>query len=155
MSGCCSDSACGSAGRAMPPDFRRALWIALWANLAMFGVELAAGWRADSVSLLADAVDFFGGAANYGLSLAVLALAAVWRARAALVKGLSMGVVGAAALPVNVAVMLAAFGVSCTHRAWPDLAVAAIMAMLGLRAAHSVLEQARRELHAPPRAVSA
>mgnify|MGYP006200183553 CR=1 FL=1 len=61
------------------PAWRRALWIALVLNLAMFVVELAAGLQADSVSLLADAVDFFGDAANYGLSLAVLAMALHWR----------------------------------------------------------------------------
>ncbi|MEZ5646871.1 MAG: cation transporter [Burkholderiaceae bacterium] len=56
----------------------------------MFFVELAAGWQAGSVSLLADAVDFAGDAANYGLSLAVLSMAVVWRSRAALVKGSTM-----------------------------------------------------------------
>ncbi|MGH8444830.1 MAG: cation transporter [Solimonas sp.] len=94
MSACCSDSACGGTPRAIPPRYRRVLWIALLANLAMFGVEMAAGWNAGSVSLLADAVDFFGDAANYGLSLAVLSMAIAWRSRAALVKGLSMGAYG-------------------------------------------------------------
>ena len=60
----------------------------------MFCVEIAGGIMAGSVSLLADAVDFAGDAANYGLSLAVLAMGLVWRARAALVKGLSMGAYG-------------------------------------------------------------
>ncbi|MGH8458741.1 MAG: cation transporter, partial [Nevskiales bacterium] len=54
------------------------------------GIEFGAGWRADSVSLLADAVDFLGDAANYGLSLFVLAMLPVWRSRAALLKGLTM-----------------------------------------------------------------
>jgi Co/Zn/Cd efflux system component len=68
----------------------------------MFGVELLGGWKAGSVSLLADAVDFFGDAANYGVSLFVLGLAPIWRSRTALVKGLTMGgyglfVLGAAA----------------------------------------------------------
>jgi Co/Zn/Cd efflux system component len=70
------------------------LWVALLINLVMFLVELAGGLQAASVSLLADAVDFFGDAANYGMSLAVLGLALRWRARAALVKGLSMGAFG-------------------------------------------------------------
>jgi len=74
--------------------YRRILIIALVANAAMFVVELASGLRADSVSLLADAVDFAGDAANYGLSLAVLSMAAVWRSRAALIKGCSMGAYG-------------------------------------------------------------
>ena len=58
---------------------------------AMFLVEIIGGLQSGSVSLLADAVDFAGDAANYGLSLAVLSLGLGWRARAALVKGLSMG----------------------------------------------------------------
>lgn len=70
------------------------LWIALWINAFMFGVEIIGGMLAGSVSLLADAVDFAGDAANYGLSLAVLTMGLAWRARAALVKGLSMGAFG-------------------------------------------------------------
>jgi Co/Zn/Cd efflux system component len=64
----------------------------------MFVVELAGGWQASSVSLLADAVDFFGDAVNYGVSLAVLGLSLRWRAGAAMLKGLSMGVFGVAVL---------------------------------------------------------
>ncbi len=60
----------------------------------MFVVELVSGWRAGSVSLLADAIDFFGDAANYGVSLAVLGLSLAWRARAAALKGLTMGAFG-------------------------------------------------------------
>ena len=70
------------------------LWSALIINAAMFGIEGAAGLHASSVSLLADALDFFGDAANYGISLLVLGMALTWRARAALLKGLSMGAFG-------------------------------------------------------------
>lgn len=72
------------------PRYRRILWIALLVNAAMFVLELGAGLRSGSASLLADAIDFLGDAANYGLSLWVLAMALTWRARAALVKGASM-----------------------------------------------------------------
>lgn len=70
--------------------YRRVLWVALAANAAMFFVEVAAGLHSGSVALLADAIDFAGDAANYALSLAVLAAALHWRARAAIVKALSM-----------------------------------------------------------------
>ena len=76
------------------PRYRRVLWAALLANAAMFIVEIAAGVQSNSVSLLADAVDFFGDAANYGLSLFVLGMAMRWRARAAWLKGLTMGAFG-------------------------------------------------------------
>jgi Co/Zn/Cd efflux system component len=94
MSDSCSSHGCAAPPASQSPRYRRVLWIALLINLAMFGVELAGGLQAGSVSLLADAVDFFGDAANYGMSLAVLGLALRWRARAALVKGLSMGAFG-------------------------------------------------------------
>jgi Co/Zn/Cd efflux system component len=70
--------------------FRVALWIALAVNLAMFVVEVAAGLAAGSSALQADAVDFLGDAANYGISLLVLGLAAHWRSGSALLKGVSM-----------------------------------------------------------------
>ena len=52
------------------------------------------GVSADSRSLMADAVDFLGDAANYALTLSVLAMGALWKARAAMVKGLTMGIYG-------------------------------------------------------------
>jgi Co/Zn/Cd efflux system component len=191
------------AGGAEVPGYRRVLWIALVVNALMFVLEFASGLAAGSVSLLADAIDFFGDAANYGLSLFVLSMALTWRARAAMLKAasmllfgvlvlaraiwgathgaapeaLTMGVVGTLALAANlgvawllyafregdanmrsvwlctrndaisnVAVMLAAVGVFGTGTAWPDLAVAAVMALLAISAGFSVLRQARREL---------
>ncbi|KRD23868.1 cation transporter [Acidovorax sp. Root267] len=185
------------------PRYRRILWIALVVNAAMFVVELGAGTRSGSASLLADAIDFLGDAANYGLSLWVLAMALTWRARAALVKGASMlafgvfvigrvawgawqgtppepftmGGVGLLALAANLgvaallyayregdanmrgvwlctrndalgnlAVMGAALGVLGTGTAWPDLAVAAVMAGLAISGGLSVISQARHEL---------
>ena len=72
------------------PRWRRVLWIALIANAAMFVVEMVAGVAADSRSLQADALDFFGDAANYAISLGVAGMALAWRARAALVKAATM-----------------------------------------------------------------
>ena len=72
------------------PRYRRVLWIALVVNAVMFGVEVAAGVQAGSLSLLADAIDFAGDALNYGVSLAVLAAALAWRSRAAIAKALAM-----------------------------------------------------------------
>jgi Co/Zn/Cd efflux system component len=72
------------------PRYRKILWAALIINLAMFGIEIGAGFKSGSTSLLADAIDFFGDAANYGVSLAVLSAGVVLRARAALLKGVCM-----------------------------------------------------------------
>ena len=70
--------------------YRKILWVALIVNAALFAVEIAAGLQAGSLSLLADAIDFAGDAANYAVSLAVLASVLAWRARAAILKALSM-----------------------------------------------------------------
>jgi len=185
------------------PRYRRILWVALIVNAAMFAVEVGAGLQSGSASLLADAIDFLGDAANYALSLLVLGMALTWRARAALVKGVSMlafgvfvvgrvawgawhgvapepltmGTIGLLALAANlgvavllyayregdanmrgvwlctrndalgnIAVMGAALGVFGTGSAWPDLAVAAIMAWLAIAGGTSVIRQARKEL---------
>jgi Co/Zn/Cd efflux system component len=84
-----SECGCDSVCETVPPDpgYRRALWIALVMNALMFGVEIVASFSAQSVSLLADAVDFLGDAGNYAVALFVLGLAPVWRSRSALWKG--------------------------------------------------------------------
>ena len=73
------------------PGYRRVLWAALVINGVMFVVEGGAGLAAGSVALQADALDFLGDTATYALTLFVLGLALRWRARAALLKGASMG----------------------------------------------------------------
>jgi Co/Zn/Cd efflux system component len=91
-----SASCCAHAKKpAVDPRWRRALWIALVVNALMFLAELGAGEIADSRALQADALDFFGDAANYAISLGVAGLALVWRARAALVKGVTLAALGA------------------------------------------------------------
>jgi Co/Zn/Cd efflux system component len=118
---CCSEP-CAPAP--VSPVFRRALWIALVLNAAMFVVELGAGVRADSVSLLADAVDFFGDAANYGLSLGALALAALWRSRVAWLKGATMAAYGVA--------VLALAGWNALHGAAPEAVTMGAIGALAL-----------------------
>lgn len=185
------------------PRYRRILWVALAVNAFMFLVEIGAGYASGSLSLLADAIDFAGDALNYGVSLAVLSAAIGWRARAAMLKAVSMvgfglfvlgsaawnavfggvpdaptmGGIGALALVANVsvawllyafregdanmrsvwlcsrndaignlAVMGAALGVLGTGSAWPDLAVAGVMASLALHGGWQVMRQAQGEL---------
>ncbi|HSX86464.1 MAG TPA: cation transporter [Pseudomonas sp.] len=84
---CCS-TACETTR--LTKRYRKILWVALVVNLGMFGVEVIAGVRADSVSLLADSLDFLGDAANYGISLLVLGMSLTLRAKASLFKALSM-----------------------------------------------------------------
>jgi Co/Zn/Cd efflux system component len=92
-----SASCCGCTPE--PPTgfdrkFRIVLWAALVINLAMFAVEISASFVAGSSALQADALDFLADAANHGISLFVAGMALAWRARAALVKGATMGLFG-------------------------------------------------------------
>jgi Co/Zn/Cd efflux system component len=84
---CCDDAACSWTVTPSRPGWRRALWIALAVNAGLFAAEIVAGAAAGSAALQADALDFLGDAANYGIALGVAGLALSWRARAALVKG--------------------------------------------------------------------
>ncbi len=87
---CCNHEIPAAVKLVNLPRYRRVLWIALVVNAAMFLVEIAGGVSSGSLSLLADAMDFAGDALNYGVSLAVLAAAVAWRARAAMLKAASM-----------------------------------------------------------------
>jgi Co/Zn/Cd efflux system component len=104
MSGCCTADACASTQTAKAdPVWRRVLWVALAVNGGMFAAEMAAGVAAGSSALQADALDFLGDAANYAISLGVAGMALPVRARAALLKGvtllaLGLWVAGSAAL---------------------------------------------------------
>jgi Co/Zn/Cd efflux system component len=89
MSASCCNSACAPQ-TTLSPGYRKALWIALIVNVIMFAIEIGGGLKSGSVSLFADAVDFAGDAANYGISLAVLSMGLAWKSRAALMKGASM-----------------------------------------------------------------
>jgi Co/Zn/Cd efflux system component len=90
--GCCPPS---EAALSDDARYRRVLWLALAINAAMFAFEVVFGLIADSLSLQADALDFFGDAANYAISLALLGRAIRWRARGAAIKGAAMALFGA------------------------------------------------------------
>ena len=92
MTGC----DCGSDVKfeGLSVGFRRALWAVIAINGIMFLVEIAAGTLAGSQALKADALDFLGDTATYAISLFVIGMPLLWRARAALFKGLSLGAMG-------------------------------------------------------------
>ena len=95
----CADAGCGceATARAVEtgsPAFRRAVWIVLGLNAAMFALEVVQGQLAGSMALQADALDFAGDTATYGLSLFAITQSLAFRSKAALVKGVSHGLMG-------------------------------------------------------------
>jgi len=63
-----SDCSCGCAAAAAKAEATTLRWL-LAINAAMFCVEMAAGWLAQSTGLIADSLDMFADAAVYGLAL--------------------------------------------------------------------------------------
>jgi Co/Zn/Cd efflux system component len=84
---CCHDEHCSTHSALNTAAWSTALWVAFAINAGFFVVEIAAGLAAGSSALQADALDFFGDAANYAVSLGVAGMVLRWRARAAIAKG--------------------------------------------------------------------
>jgi len=114
---------CETDNSAAVGAYRRVLWIVIAINAVMFVVEMTGGLIAGSVSLQADALDFLGDSATYGISLLVLSMSLRWRAGAALVKGTSMGLFG-----------LWVIGNSAYHALYPGVPSAPIMGSIGFAA---------------------
>lgn len=76
------------------PAYRRALWLVVLLNLGYGVVEMVGGFIARSQALKADALDFLGDGSITFLALLALAWGTVWRARAALVQGVFLGLLG-------------------------------------------------------------
>jgi Co/Zn/Cd efflux system component len=91
MPGCCEQEA---RFEGLSVDYRRRLWIVILLNASMFVVEMTAGHLASSQALQADALDFAGDALTYGISLAVIGASVRARTNAALVKGISLLLMG-------------------------------------------------------------
>jgi Co/Zn/Cd efflux system component len=99
MSGCCGNDVKFDGASAA---YKRALWMVITINAVMFFVEGSAGFAGQSMALKADALDFAGDTATYAMSLMVIGMAVHWRARAALVKSLSLFAMGAGVLGFTV-----------------------------------------------------
>ena len=84
---CCAH---GTTFEGLSAEYKRRLWIVIAINASMFLVEMGAGALAGSQALQADALDFLGDATTYGIGLAVLGTSIQIRARAAILKALSL-----------------------------------------------------------------
>jgi Co/Zn/Cd efflux system component len=123
---CCDEDACCSAmtsDQLNSTQWRRALWIALFINAGFFVAEFAAGAAAGSTALQADALDFFGDAANYAVSLGVAGMAITWRSRAALAKGSTL-----------IGFALWVLGNTAWHAVFGTLPRAGVMGVVGIAA---------------------
>ena len=120
MSGCCGSDVTFDG---MSDAYKRRLWIVIALNATMFVVEMAAGRLAGSQALQADALDFLGDAATYGISLAVIGASISVRTTAALAKGASLALMG-----------LWVFGSTIYHVFYLGVPQAEVMGVIGFLA---------------------
>jgi len=143
MSGCCEEKSFDGAS----PAYKRALIAVIIINAVMFFVEMSAGLVSGSQALKADALDFAGDTATYGLSLFVIGMSLKTRARASLIKGASLAIIAIAVLTMT--------GLRVLEGSPPE---AGTMGMIGLLALWVWLHCSRRNrahtcgacLHARP-----
>ncbi len=107
----------------LDPRYRRTLWLVIALNAGMFILEILAGQHAGSQALQADALDFLGDSLTYGLSLAVIGASIRVRANAALVKSLSLFLMG-----------LWVFGATLYQVMVPSVPQAEVMGIVGFLA---------------------
>lgn len=133
MDECCSNKQAELEKLAQREDQRRVLVIVLVINAVMFVGEFGAGLIAGSVALMADAVDMFGDAMVYGLSLYALNRSERWRDGAAVAKGVFILIFGMAVLwQVATKIQNGALPVSTTMLLVGAIALAANLACLAL-----------------------
>lgn len=89
--GCCADK----KFEGLSQRYKRTLLVVIALNALMFGVELTGGIFSQSQALQADALDFLADALTYAMSLWVIGRSALLRSNVALVKGLSLALMGA------------------------------------------------------------
>ncbi|MCF6293277.1 MAG: cation diffusion facilitator family transporter [Robiginitomaculum sp.] len=83
-------------------QYKNALWAVIAINGVMFVVEMIAGAFSHSMALKADALDFLGDSLTYGLSLVAIGMSLKFRAVSAMIKGVSLAVLGFGVLAASV-----------------------------------------------------
>ena len=121
MAGCSCNNNTSFDGASKP--FKRAMWLVIAINGVMFLIEMIGGFLAESQALKADALDFLGDTVTYSITLMVIGMPLVWRAWAALFKGVSLGCMG-----------LWVFGSTLYHAVYLGSPQAETMGLIGVMA---------------------
>lgn len=86
------------AGAHLTAGYRRAMWTVVFLNLGYGVIEIVGGFLAGSQALKADALDFLGDGLITLLGLLAIGWSMLWRARAALLQGIFLAVLGLSVL---------------------------------------------------------
>jgi cation diffusion facilitator family transporter len=84
------------------PAYKRVLWVVTVLNVGYGLIEAGGGFLAGSQGLKADALDFLGDGTITLLGLIAIGWGATWRARAALLQGVFLAVMGVGVLAATI-----------------------------------------------------
>ena len=121
-----------------------------WAVMGLLGLWVAASTVHHAIAATVPHGEIMSGVGLLALAANLSIAALLYRYRAADSQALSVWLCTRNDCIANIAVMAAGAGVWFSGTPWPDIAVAAIIAYLGLSSAARVIRQARRELGRSP-----
>lgn len=84
------------------PSYRRALWLVVALNVGYGVIEIVGGFVAGSQAVKADALDFLGDGLISFVGLAAIGWSLIWRARAALLQGIFLSLLGVGVLGATI-----------------------------------------------------
>ncbi|MGJ4942500.1 cation diffusion facilitator family transporter [Bradyrhizobium sp. HKCCYLS1011] len=108
----------------LTPAYKRALWVVVLLNAGYGVAEIVGGFLAGSQSVKADALDFIGDGVISFLGLLAVGWGLAARAKAALLQGIFLGVLGAGVLVAT------AYRMLVQHQ--PEAGLMGILALIGL-----------------------
>ena len=125
--------------------------------MGMFGLWVAGSTIYSAVTAAVPKAEVMGAIGLLALAVNLGVAGLLYRYRGADSQALSVWLCTRNDCIANIAVMLAGAGVWASATAWPDVAVAAIIACLGLSSAVWIIRQALREMrgHRVPRGLPA
>jgi Co/Zn/Cd efflux system component len=120
------------------------------AVMGLFGLWVAASTVYHAMTATEPHAETMGAVGLLALAANLSVAWLLYRYRAADSQAMSVWLCTRNDCMANIAVMIAGAGVWLSETAWPDIAVAAIIACLGLSSAIRVIRRAQDELHAKP-----
>ena len=118
--------------------------------MGLFGLWVAASTVHHAVTATVPRAEMMGGVGLLALAANLAVASLLYRYRAADSQAMSVWLCTRNDCIANIAVITAGAGVWASGTPWPDIAVAAIIAYLGLSSALRVIRQARGELRNQP-----
>jgi Co/Zn/Cd efflux system component len=118
--------------------------------MGLFGLWVAASTVSHAITATVPRAELMGAIGLLALAANLAVAGSLYRYRAADSQAMSVWLCTRNDCVANIAVIIAGAGVWVSGGPWPDIAVAAVIASLGLSSAMRIIRQARAELRSEP-----